>query len=182
MTKILNLLGGPSCGKSTAAAYLYFYLKANGHKTELVREYVKDWAWDNRKIGVYDQLYIAGKQIKREALLLSKVDVIVTDSAVWLGGVYASIYSPPYIKQAVDSMIKGYYIQAESEGHKHTNILLQRSTKYDPYGRYETEAQAREIDKRIEEYLVSNKIPFVFCRNEELELKKRLQRVLDGQQ
>lgn len=68
-TTIINLYGGPGAGKSTSAAFLYYLLKANGFNVELVREYVKDWAWEKRVITNYDQIYFLGKQVRRESLL-----------------------------------------------------------------------------------------------------------------
>jgi len=49
MTRVINLLGGPGVGKSTAAAKLFAKYKDEGKSVELVREYVKDWAWEGRK-------------------------------------------------------------------------------------------------------------------------------------
>lgn len=83
-TLVLNLFGGPGIGKSTSAAYIFYKLKSLGVNAELVREYVKDWAWDQRHINIWDQLYFLGKQIRRESMLYSKVDVIVTDAPVAL--------------------------------------------------------------------------------------------------
>jgi tRNA uridine 5-carbamoylmethylation protein Kti12 len=83
-TTIINLYGGPGTGKSTSAAYLYYILKAEGHNVELVREYVKDWAWEGRQISTYDQIYFLGKQVRRESLLYGKVDWIITDSPVMM--------------------------------------------------------------------------------------------------
>lgn len=40
---------------------------------ELVREYVKDWAWEGRKINVNDQIYFLGKQVRRETMLYGKL-------------------------------------------------------------------------------------------------------------
>ena len=83
-TTIINLYGGPGTGKSTSAAYFYYLLKAQGKNVELVREYVKDWAWEGRKISTYDQIYFLGKQVRRESMLYGKVDWIVTDSPIMM--------------------------------------------------------------------------------------------------
>jgi ABC-type multidrug transport system ATPase subunit len=70
MTTIINLFGGPGSGKSTTAAYLYAGLKNQGVNAELIREYVKDWAYESRTVGVFDQLYFFGKQVRRETFSL----------------------------------------------------------------------------------------------------------------
>src|SRR5256885_11799690 len=94
ITTIFDLYGGPGTGKSTSAALMYAMLKQKGVNSELVREYVKDWAWDDRKINTYDQLYLMGKQIRRESMLYGKVDAIVSDSPVMMGIYYSGRYSP----------------------------------------------------------------------------------------
>jgi ATP:corrinoid adenosyltransferase len=81
-TTVISLFAGPGAGKSTSAAYLYAHLKNRGVNSELVREYVKDRAWEERQIGTYDQIYFLGKQVRREAMntrgLLSPQRTLVT--------------------------------------------------------------------------------------------------------
>lgn len=64
-TTIINLYGGHGSGKSTSAAYYYYVMKKDGLNVELVRQYVKDWAWEGRKITTNDQIYFLGKQVRR---------------------------------------------------------------------------------------------------------------------
>lgn len=146
MSTVINLYGGPGCGKSTSAAYLYYVLKSRGVNAELVREYVKDWAWEKRQIGTYDQLYFSGKQIRKEALLLGKADVIVTDSPVLIGAYYAGRYASRTIAAGCVAMAKAFYEQARADGHRYEHVVLRRTKAYNPAGRYQTEEQAREID------------------------------------
>ena len=158
MTKIINLYGGPGTGKSTSAAYMFAQLKNKGVNAELVREYVKDWAWEERQVGLFDQLYLMGKQVRKESMLLGKVDVIITDSPVWLAGYYASKYSPPVLAQGIEHAIRSYYSQSEIEGHEHHHVFLERTKKYDSRGRYQTEEQAKKIDKELSSFLSSRGI------------------------
>ena len=44
-TLIVNLYGGPGCGKSTGAAYLFSKLKMAGVDAEYVPEFAKDKVW-----------------------------------------------------------------------------------------------------------------------------------------
>lgn len=41
-TLVVNLLGGPGCGKSTGAAYIFSQLKMRNIDAELVTEFAKD--------------------------------------------------------------------------------------------------------------------------------------------
>lgn len=149
MTTIINLYAGPGSGKSTSAAHMYAELKREGVNAELVREYVKDWAWDNRKLSTYDQIYVMGKQVRRESMLYGKVDFIVTDSPVLQGVYYAEKYSPPAVLNGVRSCVSAFLHQAAVDGHIHHHVFLTRSKPYQRAGRYETETAAREADVGI---------------------------------
>lgn len=172
-TVIINLYGGPGTGKSTSAAYLYYLLKECGLNAELVREYVKDWAWEERKISTYDQIYFLGKQSRRESLLYGKVDAIVTDSPVMLGAFYAERYCPHRIADGVAHLTAAFYQQAHEDGHVHHHVMLRRSKGYNPAGRFQTEAEAREMDGGIHRFL-ENRLPTIDCGTTEQELRALL--------
>src|SRR4051812_46140966 len=93
MTKVINLFGGSGLGKSTTAAGLFYEMKLRGIHCELIREYVKQWAWDGTKIGPMDQVYIFGKQAEAESRIYGKVDIAVTDSPLLLSPIYEQFYS-----------------------------------------------------------------------------------------
>ena len=148
MTLVINLFGGSGCGKSTTAALLYARLKLLGNNVELVREYVKNWAWNNHRPGEWDPLYFLGKQSSYESLLYGKVDYIITDSPVLLAGVYQEYNSKGrenYVSVAANSFI----CHAQKHGITYKNFFLQRNKPFDPRGRYETEEQAREVDEFV---------------------------------
>lgn len=153
MTKIINLYGGPGTGKSTSAAYLYYALKQKGINAELVREYVKEWAWEGRKIDIYDQIFFLGKQLRKETLLYNKVDYIVTDSPIMLSAYYAEKHCPDLIFQGIRGCVKAIYEQAEKDGLKHIHVMLKRSKGYNAAGRYQSENEALQIDTEIKKLL-----------------------------
>ena len=141
----INIFGGPCSGKSTVAAQIFCRLKTEGHEVELVQEYVKDWAYEQRQPKGFDQLYFLAKQIRRESLLLeSGVTHIVTDSPVLMSCVYAFKYSTFPASNLV----------ATCESFEATfpslNILLDRGDlPYEARGRYQTHDEALEMDRRI---------------------------------
>jgi hypothetical protein len=153
MTAVISLYAGPGAGKSTSAAYLYAKLKAQGKRVEMVREYIKDWVWEGRVPSTYDQFYILGKQIRRESSLLGKVDIIITDSPVWLCGYYSTEMSPPLIKHGVESCIQGYYQQVQADGHKHVHVWVNRPASFDAEGRWHSEEQSKTIDDELRPFL-----------------------------
>lgn len=153
MSVILNFYGGPGIGKSTSCAYTFAELKRRSVNAELVREYIKDWVWEGRPIGVYDQIFFLGKQIRKESLVLDKADVIVTDCPVWLCAYYSEKISPPKIRRGIDACAQGYYDQAKEDGHRHIGVWLKRATSYEQSGRWHTESQALEVDSELRPFL-----------------------------
>lgn len=169
-TTVINLYGGPGAGKSTAAAYLFFLLKITGANAELVREYVKEWIWDERKFGQYEQIYFLGKQIRRESLLYGKVDYIVTDAPVMMNLLYAEKYCGEFISDGVRSATLNYYNQAKHDEYNHIHVLLKRSKPYQAEGRYQSESEAIEIDDEVKAMLNKYSIPFIESTSDESDL------------
>ena len=152
MTTVINLFGGSGCGKSTAAALLFSRMKLTGIHVELVREYVKYWAWNDRKVREWDQLYLLGKQSSYESMLYGKVDYIVTDSPILLAGIYQEFRSngkDSYVSNAAQA----FMAHAEEQGVTYKNFFLKRNKPFDTRGRYETEDQAKEVDRFVYDYL-----------------------------
>lgn len=152
MTTVINLFGGSGCGKSTTAALLFARMKLMGLHVELVREYVKYWAWNDRKVREWDQLYLLGKQSAYESNLYDKVDYIVTDSPILLAGIYQefrSLGKYTYLSTAAQA----FMAHAEERGVTYKNFFLKRNKPFDTRGRYETEEQAKEVDQFVHNYL-----------------------------
>lgn len=149
MTKLINLYGGPGTGKSTSAAYLFAKLKMLGVNAELVREAAKEWAWAGRPITPMDQFALTREQITREADLFGKVDVLVTDSPILLGAYYTRKYGSNVAYAAVHEMVANARQSAEHEGVKLLDVWLTRSKPYNPAGRYQDEAGAKQVDAEL---------------------------------
>ena len=166
MTTVINLFGGSGIGKSTAAAHLFAEMKFRGLHCELVREYVKTWAWQNKQVGPYDQMYLLGKQSKYESLLYDKVDYIITDSPLLLCPIYERYHTG---KDLIAPAALNFLSNAKSKGVTHINFLLQRVKPFDPRGRYETAEQAINVDSYVKSYLLENNIPFteISCADRE---------------
>lgn len=164
MTKVINLLGGSGLGKSTTAAGLFYTMKLRGYHCELIREYVKQWAWDGIKIQPLDQVYIFGKQAKAEMRVYNKVDVAVTDSPLLLSPIYELFYSG---KTNVKESALGFLADAKTAGVEHHYFLLERHKPFDTRGRFETEEQAKAVDAFVVDTLTKWGIPYtvVSCRD-----------------
>lgn len=139
--KVINLFGGPGCGKSTTAAGLFHLMKLEDYNVELVTEYAKDMTWEERHNILQDQLYITAKQNRRLLRLQDKVEWIVTDSPLILGLNYMT---PDYLGGTYKKLLLEL-----NNSYNNINIRLIRTKSYNPIGRNQTELEAKEIDKNI---------------------------------
>lgn len=178
MTNIINVYGGPSIGKSSTASFMYYLLKSRGLNAELVREYVKNWAWEKRNIGPYDQFYFMGKQSHYESALYGKVDWIVTDSPLMLCATYAARYNTPPVANGIKEAVLSFYKQCDLDNYRHHHIVLQRSRPYVQAGRFETEAQAQEIDGQAESFLLNNNFNYSISHTDELNIRSLIDKIV----
>lgn len=153
MTTVINLLGSPSTGKSTLACELFAKMKYQGYNVELVREVAKELAWEGRVPTAFDQMYIIGEQIKRESSLYGKVDYIITDSPIILGGFYME-YN--HKEKFMTPMIKEFYNFSQTQNIMFLNYFLSRTQEYCPKGRFQTEEEAKLIDTALEIYVAEH--------------------------
>lgn len=157
MTKLINLLGQPSAGKSTTMADLYTTLKYQEKQVEMVPEWIKRWAYEQKSISKFDQFYIMGKEIYQQSRLFNKVDYIISDSPVFLAGYYHfNRTGDDYLYEVA----KKFYKMAEEDGVKVYNFFLQRNKAYNPVGRYQTEEESDKIADDLINYLHKHSIRF----------------------
>lgn len=155
MSIVVNFFGGPGVGKSTISADLFCQLKKMDINTELVQEYVKELIWDDRTNIFNDQLYVTAKQNRRISRLKHKVDVIVTDSPIPLGGIYAEYAKNPlsHILTPLTNTIFNEY--------DNLNVFLTRRFAHISHGRIHDESQGIEIDNLILNWLTQNNHPYI---------------------
>jgi len=166
-TKVINLFGGSGIGKSTIAAELFVELKKQGKSVELVQEFVKEWAWQKRKITELDQIQIVAEQIRRETQLYGKVDYLITDCPLMMCACYAQERAPNLfsgLKHTITTVMDIW--QLSGEGVFYHNYLLARDKAYVAEGRYETEQEAKMMDKKIELFLLRYDVKFINLQTE----------------
>ena len=146
----VNFYAGAGAGKSTTAAWLFSELKRRGKSVELVMEYIKAWAYIDRKPRSFDQVYVFGKQLHAEDRILSSgVECVVTDSPLLLSPVYSSLYGGQLIASHLYGIAKAFEEQFPS-----VNIYLMRGNKpYIQQGRWGSRAEAENVDKMVLEFL-----------------------------
>lgn len=156
-TTVINLFGGPGSGKSTIAAGLFYELKKRGYEVEMVREWVKQWAWEGKEMTYKDQMVVFGHQVLEETALYGKVDIIITDSPLILSSFYEGInYKSHYLVPAAKKIME----LAEKDKVNYWNLLIKRSWPYQSKGRFQTEAQADDLEKKMEQFLKSHSLTY----------------------
>lgn len=143
--KVINFYGGPGSGKSTTAAGLFYLMKINKYNVELVQEYVKDLAWEDR---MEDQAFITAHQNKKLERIKGKVEYAICDSSLVLSLAYMpDDYAVPSFRQYVIDLFHTY--------DNHLNIFVNRVKPYVTAGRYQDETGAKVLDKKIEDLMKS---------------------------
>lgn len=148
---VINLFAGPGAGKSTTATGVFRNLKKIGINAEFVPEYAKDLTWERRNMALDNQIYVLGKQYHRLFRVMEQVEVIITDSPLIFGAIYAP---EPYFKHFAPLVVE------ISKSMRRMNYFIDRKKPYNPAGRNQTEAEAKEIDCDIAKFLHKHDISF----------------------
>ena len=142
MKLVVNLIGGPCCGKSTISAELFSRLKKMGIKCEICPEYIKDKIYEESNCLIKDQILLFGIQLFKIKTKLNKVDVIIQDGSLLNNIMYNREDNPELNKLIV------------SEYFKFNNIdfFLERGTlPFEEYGRIHSLEQSIKFDNEIKE-------------------------------
>lgn len=143
---IVNFFGGPGCGKSTTAAFLFGHMKVGNYKVELIHEVAKDYVWEDWShiFGEQDWIFAHQHRLTRR-LIGHDIDYAVVDSSILL----SLFYMPDDFPQSFKPFVRDVF-----DSYNNINIFLDRNPTL-PYvqaGRNEDERQAIEIDERIRQY------------------------------
>ena len=148
---VINLWGAPSSGKSTTAAGLFFLMKVNKMKVELVTEYAKDLVWSERNNIFNEQNKIFAEQAHRLNRLDGKIDYAITDSPLPL----TVFYEPKEHSQHFEPMVLEKF-----NTYKNINFLLKRVSDFENFGRIHSEQESDIISNQMQKFLEFNKIEY----------------------
>lgn len=148
---VINLWGAPSSGKSTTAAGLFFLMKINKLRVELVTEYAKDLVWEDRTKVFEEQNKIFAEQNHRLFRLRDKVDFAISDSPLPV----SVFYMPKGYLKNFKGMVFEQFLEYEN-----TNFLLNRVGDFETFGRIHNENEALRICDELKNFMVNNNIKF----------------------
>lgn len=143
-TLVINLIGGPGCGKSTIAADLFSRLKKMGVTCELVTEYIKERIYEENKTIPFNQIAIFGNQHYMINNKIGKVECVIQDGSF--------INNELYTRENTGKDNPEFYQLLVSEYKKFNNLdfFIDRGTiPFETYGRIHTHEQSLRIDQEI---------------------------------
>jgi len=142
-TRVINILAGPGCGKSTTAARVFCELKVRGLNAELTNETAKWYTYEENFRMIPNQLKLFAEQQNQIFRLRDKVDYIIMDSPLILSAIYD-------IEQSQELRNLVLY-----EHNKLNNLtyFINRETEYQEEGRYHNLEQAVGVDNQILNFL-----------------------------
>ncbi len=166
---VVNLIGGPGCGKSVTAAQLFANLKkTTKYKIEYFQEYVKPLVWKaedtthmerskNAIEELNNQRSISNNIYQLLKIMSSQLDIIITDGSIFHGLHYnrVNIYNT-----SNQDKTETFIIDKFNE-FNNLNILLNRGNiTYEQEGRQQTYDEALYADIQLEFYLKKYNIPY----------------------
>lgn len=166
-TVVVNLFGGPGCGKTTLAHELTAAISRRGLICEYAPEYAKDLTWDTLSkddeiassarsaLGpsIAQQRLVHDEQMRRIDRPYGFVDAIVTDSPAIISWAYSD-GDERELEDFHDYMLR------EFMRHRNLNLLVNRDIPYEQVGRNEDEETAKQKDDIMLEILRSTHEPF----------------------
>lgn len=150
---VVNLWGAPSSGKSTTAAGLFFLLKINKWRVELITEFAKEMVWERNENIFGDQMFIFAEQNRRLRRLESHdVDVAITDSPLPL----PSFYKPKGYLEQFDGVVMEQFNR-----YNNVNYLLERESSFEAIGRRHNEQEALQLAGELKHFMDERHIEYL---------------------
>lgn len=149
---VVNLWGAPGSGKSTTAAGLFFLMKINKWKVDLVTEFAKELVWDQHHSFFGDQVSIFAEQNHRLLRLAPhNIDCAITDSPLPL----PAFYKDPGYLNSFDGMVMEQFNR-----YNNVNYLLKRKHSFEAIGRRHDETQAIELELKLEQFMIQQGVEY----------------------
>lgn len=149
---VVNLIGGPGCGKSIISARLFAKLKMKYISCDISFEYIKRKLREKALKVIESQIYIFGKQQFQLFTMKDEVEVIITDSPIILSAIYDKT-NCPHLKALILKEFRSY---------KNLTYFIERdeAVKYEQEGRYQDLEGAKKVDRMVKKFMDKNNIPY----------------------
>lgn len=171
--KKIAIIGSPGSGKSTIASGIFYFLKKEGFRCELVPELIKYKVYQGMKFtdDGFDILNtLEQKELEENIGKAPNLEYLICEAPLCNGFFYASFYSKDaeiaVLKRIAEKMIQSYdlFIFVEHED----------SDEYETFGRKEDQKTSLKLEKFIKESLVKDldyqKELFLVHKNTEIKL------------
>jgi hypothetical protein len=175
-TLIINTMGEPSAGKSTAAHGLMYKLRCKNVLAEYIPEFAKELTWSESK-SIACQQYILGEMLRKLEILNGKVDVIVTDGPLILAAYYNIRYATgKYNTQAFTDLAVGAYKSFDN-----LMLFLERKHPYEQAGRNQKEEAAIKIREELKMMCLDYGIDYINMLSTDDNLNTIVDNYLNGE-
>lgn len=178
LTGVINIFGGPGTGKSTVASGLFYLMKNSHVSVELIPEYAKALTWEERiNILSGDQLYVFAKQHRQIfRLMSSNIEYAIADSPLLLSAIYFDSKSNIYERDLAIPLFMNTF-----DKYPNINVYLRRNDKfqYQETGRNQKEEEARDVDKRILDFLKFYDVKYIDMLSDNETIFKILKMIVD---
>jgi nicotinamide riboside kinase len=149
---VVNLIGGPGVGKTILTHELVAKIKRKFYSCDISAEYIKRKLREQALKVIQSQIYIFGKQQFQLFTMKDDVDVIITDSPILLSAIYDKSECP-HLKALIMKEYNSYH-----------NLMyyIERdpSVPYEKEGRYQDLKGAKEVDKKVKDFLYDNNVAY----------------------
>lgn len=177
-TYLINIIAGPSAGKTTICALLFAELKIRGFCVEYVQEYAKTLVWTKNFDLLNNQYYVTQNQFNLMKQMIGEVEFIITDGSI-LHGLYYNRHNRDNTSniEKTEKLIIDSYNQFNN-----INIFLDRGDfPYEVQGRIQNENEAKDIDVILKHMLKQMNINFVKVKSDASDenLEKIITYILD---
>ena len=166
-TKIINIVGGPSVGKSIIASGVFSKLKQQKQNCELVSEFPKEMVWEGNTEILENQIFVFAEQFRRQFRLLNKVDFVITDSPLILQSVYLirasnEFFSPKYISQTK------LFMDATFKEFNNISFYIERDStiEFEKTGRKHSLEESQILDREIRNQLRTFDPDYFICEGD----------------
>jgi hypothetical protein len=156
-TQVINIMGGPGCDKTLYSSAIILNLNLRHKTVEFLPDYAKTLVWHKDHEALKNQYQIAQRQNEMLEVLDGQVQFLVTECPLPQLLHYNAHY-PDNICDIAKTRLK---ILEWHKQHNNVNVLTQRGEKkYVQAGRFQSEDEARQIDRSIQNMLDEEGIPY----------------------